>query len=105
MIGDHNGYIERFNRLYREAILDAYLFFDLDQVRQLTAEWIEEYNQRRPHEGQGNLTPFEWKESLVKMTISLKLLLFLNFGLELRLMVWEQHYPVVALLGPKNNQM
>jgi putative transposase len=24
-----NGYIERFNRLYREAILHAYLFFDL----------------------------------------------------------------------------
>ena len=39
-----NGYIERFNRLYREAVLDAYLFFDLYQVKQLTAEWIEEYN-------------------------------------------------------------
>lgn len=24
-----NGYIERFNRLYREAVLDVYLFFDL----------------------------------------------------------------------------
>jgi putative transposase len=37
-----NGYIERFNRLYREAILDAYVFMDLKEVRYLTREWIEE---------------------------------------------------------------
>lgn len=64
-----NGFIERFNRLYREAVLDAYLFFDLDQVRQLTAEWIEEYNQRRPHEGLSNMTPYEWKDLLLKKEI------------------------------------
>jgi putative transposase len=56
-----NRYVERFNRLYREAILDAYLFFDLVEVRQLTQEWMEEYNERRPHEGLNNLTPEEWK--------------------------------------------
>jgi len=49
-----NGYIKRTNRLYREAILDAYLFFDLNEVRVLTEEWIEEYNKRRPHESLGN---------------------------------------------------
>ena len=38
-----NGYIERFNRLYREAILDAYLFIDIREVRALTDDWIEEY--------------------------------------------------------------
>jgi putative transposase len=61
-----NGYVERFNRLYREAILDAYLFFDLDQVRQLTQEWMEEYNERRPHEALNNLTPEEWKNKIQK---------------------------------------
>jgi len=61
-----NGYVERFNRLYREAILDAYLFFDLDEVRQLTQEWMEEYNERRPHEGLNNLTPEEWKQKIQK---------------------------------------
>lgn len=60
-----NGYIERFNRLYREAVLDAYLFFELYQVRQLTNEWMEEYNYRRPHEGLDNLTPKEWKTRLL----------------------------------------
>lgn len=55
-----NGYIERFNGSYRREILDAYLFFDLEEVRQLTEKWIEEYNTRRPHEALGNLTPSEW---------------------------------------------
>lgn len=59
-----NGFVERFNRIYRESILDAYLFFELDQVRQLTAEWMEEYNERRPHEALNNLTPKEWKAKL-----------------------------------------
>ncbi|RYZ51837.1 MAG: transposase [Chitinophagaceae bacterium] len=44
-----NGYIERFNRLHKEAVLNANLFFDLYQVKQLTIEWMEEYiNLRRP---------------------------------------------------------
>jgi len=33
-----NGYIERFNRVYREAILDAYLFTDIREVRAFTEE-------------------------------------------------------------------
>jgi len=59
-----NGYIERFNRLYWEAILDAYVFMDLEEVRCLTREWIEEYNYRRPHEALNNLTPDAWKKNL-----------------------------------------
>ena len=60
-----NGFIERFNRLYREAVLDAYLFFELNEVRKLTQEWMEEYNYNRPHESLGNLTPIEWKEKVL----------------------------------------
>lgn len=59
-----NGYVERFNRLYREAVLDAYWFFNLEQVKQLTEEWMDEYNQRRPHEGLNNHTPEEWKNKV-----------------------------------------
>ncbi len=67
-----NGYIERFNRIYRDTILDAYMFFDLYQVRQLTQEFIEEYNLRRPHESLGDLTPYEWKMNLLKNDHTLK---------------------------------
>jgi putative transposase len=40
-----NGYIERFNSVYREAILDACMFTDIREVRAITEEWIEEYNE------------------------------------------------------------
>lgn len=59
-----NGFIERFNGSYRREILDAYVFFELNEVRTLTAQWMEEYNNRRPHEGLQNATPHEWLEKL-----------------------------------------
>jgi putative transposase len=59
-----NGFIERFNGSYRREILDAYVFFELHEVRKITAEWIDEYNYRRPHEGLNNATPMEWLEKI-----------------------------------------
>lgn len=55
-----NGLIERFNRTYREEVLDAYLFEDLDQLRKLTALFIWSYNQERPHDSLLDLTPREF---------------------------------------------
>ena len=53
-----NGYIERFNRSYREAVLDMYLFKNVQQVQQITNEWLEHYNKERPHEALDNQTPW-----------------------------------------------
>ncbi len=55
-----NGFIERFNRSYREAVLDMYLFRSLAEVREQSEYWITEYNEERPHESLGNLTPREY---------------------------------------------
>ena len=52
-----NGFIERFNRTYREDILDSYLFDSLTEVRQITQQWMINYNQERPHESLNNLSP------------------------------------------------
>lgn len=54
-----NSLIERFNGTYRKDILNAYVFYELDEVKQLTEEWMEEYNERRPHESLNNQTPAE----------------------------------------------
>lgn len=57
-----NGYIERFNRSFRESILDAYLFEDIMQVQILAEEWVWDYNHKRPHEALGGKTPNQYRE-------------------------------------------
>jgi putative transposase len=52
-----NAYIERFNPTFREEVLDAYLFDNLEEVRTITERWLEEYNTIRPHEALQGLPP------------------------------------------------
>ena len=54
--------IERFNKTYREGVLDSYLFDDLDELRTIAEEWSKDYNQYRPHDGLGGLNPLAYKE-------------------------------------------
>lgn len=57
-----NAYIERFNHTYREDVLDAYLFDDLEEVRTLTERWLEDYNTIRPHEALQGLPPRQFAQ-------------------------------------------
>lgn len=52
-----NAYIERFNRSYREEILDMYLFKNIQELQELTNQWLTHYNHFRPHESLGFKTP------------------------------------------------
>lgn len=55
-----NAYIERFNRTFREEVLDAYLFDNLEEVRSIIERWLEEYNQIRPHSALQGLSPHQF---------------------------------------------
>lgn len=57
-----NAYIERFNRTYREDVLDAYLFDDLEEVRTITERWLEDYNTIRPHAALQGLPPCQFAQ-------------------------------------------
>ena len=59
-----NAYIERFNRTFREDVLDAYLFQSIREVREIAVQWLEEYNSIRPHASLGNKTPYEFSANL-----------------------------------------
>jgi putative transposase len=55
-----NSFVERFNRTFRDEILNFYVFNRLSEVRNIVDDWIKEYNEQRPHESLGNLTPEEF---------------------------------------------
>ena len=54
---NQNAFVERFNRTFRHEVLDAYVFESLDQVREISAEWMREYNEERPHDTLDGMPP------------------------------------------------
>jgi putative transposase len=61
---DQNAFIERFNRTYRTGVLNAYMFESLEQVREITAEWLQSYNEERSHDALAGLPPATYRANL-----------------------------------------
>ena len=55
-----NAFIERFNRTYREEVLDMNMFSFLKEAQQVTKKWIPSYNNERPHSSFKGLPPIEF---------------------------------------------
>lgn len=59
-----NAFIERKNGSLRKELLDAFMFFSLEEVRKLVEEWRMDYNLERPHEALGFVPPAEYIQSV-----------------------------------------
>lgn len=55
-----NGYVEWFNRTYREEVLDGHIFESLWQARVLTQSWMWVYNNESPHSSLAFNTPVKF---------------------------------------------
>jgi putative transposase len=61
-----NGFVERFNRTYREEVLDINLFSNLQEAREITREWLTLYNKERPHESLAGMSPISFAQQRLK---------------------------------------
>lgn len=52
-----NPFVERFNGTMRDEVLNGETFHTLLEARVVIAEWVIEYNERRPHRGLGMKAP------------------------------------------------
>ena len=57
-----NAYIERFNKTFRDVVLDSYIFDNLDEVREVTANFVHDYNNHRPHDSLGGIAPIVFRK-------------------------------------------
>ncbi|MFK8056263.1 MAG: IS3 family transposase [Saprospiraceae bacterium] len=58
-----NAYVERFNRTFREDVLDANWLMSLRHAQQLTDEWRDDYNNYHPHGSLGYKSPLAYRKS------------------------------------------
>ena len=58
---NQNAFVERFNRSFRNEVLDAWLFNAVSEVQSAADEWLTDYNEFRPHESLGDVPPAVFK--------------------------------------------
>lgn len=69
-----NAYIERKNGSLRRELLNAYLFYSLQDVRIMCEQWRKDYNEKRPHKALKYLTPLRYAEQNSESSRSVPLL-------------------------------
>jgi len=57
-----NGFRESFHGRFRDEFLSATVFNSVEEARVLIEAWRRDYNEERPHQSLGYLTPSEFKQ-------------------------------------------
>ena len=57
-----NAYTESFNSIFRQTCLDRWLFTSLTEARVIVNQWLQEYNEIRPHGSLNGKSPYEFKQ-------------------------------------------
>jgi putative transposase len=65
-----NAYVERCNGNIRKELLNTYVFTTLAEVREKAAEWMNDYNNHRPHKSLGYKAPKVFAEENCKRPVS-----------------------------------
>jgi len=61
---NQNAYVESFNGRFRDECLNEHWFMSLAHARAVIESWRREYNQERPKESLGGLTPAQFAKQL-----------------------------------------
>ncbi len=67
---NQNAFIERFNKSFRDEVLDANLFNSLSEVQAAADGWLLDYNECRPHESLGNVPPVAFRATVFNQDVS-----------------------------------
>ncbi|MBK7884303.1 MAG: transposase [Chitinophagaceae bacterium] len=64
--------------------IDAYLFDSIDEIREVTQTWVDDYNCTRPHDALNGLSPKIYREKTINLlgcvTLRLRLRLLRPIG-------------------------
>jgi putative transposase len=67
---NQNAFIERFNRSFRQEVLDAWLFNAVSEVQTAADDWLTDYNECRPHDSLGSVPPAVFRPRVFNQEVS-----------------------------------
>ena len=63
---NQNAYIESFNGRFRDECLNEHCFMSVAHAQVLIEAWRREYNEERPKQGLGGLTPAQYAQRMIE---------------------------------------